>query len=88
MKVGWSVWGLKIDPKRSRKKIKNDIEKRRKKNSDKKSIKSAKKSAFAPARKKSHLFSPAVGSGRRKGRGACGGIKGGLHNNIKQDVTI
>ena len=32
--------------------------------------------------------SGAVGSGRRKGRGACGGIKGGLHNNIKQYVTI
>ena len=82
------MWELKIDPKRSRKKIKNDIEKRRKKNSDKKSIKSAKKSVFAPARKKSHLWLPAFGSGRRKGRGACGGIKGGLHNNIKQYVTI
>ena len=53
MKVGGSVWELKIDPKRSRKKIKNDIEKRRKKNSDKKSIKSAKKSAFGPARETS-----------------------------------
>ena len=86
--MGGSVWELKIDPKRSRKKIKNDIEKRRKKNSDKKSIKSAKKSAFGPARGASHLYPPAVGSGRRKGRGACGGIKGGLHNNIKQYVTI
>ena len=80
--------GAQNRPQEVPEKIKNDIEKRRKKNSDKKSIKSAKKSAFAPARKKSHLFSPAVGSGRRKGRGACGGIKGGLHNNIKQYVTI
>ena len=53
MRVGEGAWELKIDPKRSRKKIKNDIEKRRKKNSDKKSIKSAKKSAFGPARETS-----------------------------------
>ena len=53
LRIGGSVWELKIDPKRSRKKIKNDIEKRRKKNSDKKSIKSAKKSAFGPARETS-----------------------------------
>ena len=81
MKVGGSVWELKIDPKRSRKKIKNDIEKRRKKDSDKKSIKSAKKSAFAPARKKSHLFSPAVGSGRERsteGAWRLWGDKGGF----------
>ena len=70
MRVGGSVWELKIDPKRSRKKIKNDIEKRRKKNSDKKSIKSAKKSAFGPAREtsppKATFWLPAVGSGRER----------------------
>ena len=33
--VGGSVWELKIDPKRLREEIKNDIEKRRKKNKQK-----------------------------------------------------
>ena len=90
--------GAQNRPQEVPEKIKNDIEKRRKKNSDKKSIKSAKKNAFGPARETSppnlspdgasHLYPGAVGSGRRKGRGACGGIKGGLHNNIKQYVTI
>ena len=44
MRVGRSVWELKIDPKRFREEIKNDIEKRRKKRDEKKSIKSDKKS--------------------------------------------
>ena len=43
MRVGGSVWELKIDPKRLREEIKNDIEKRRKKKDEKKSIKSDKK---------------------------------------------
>ena len=42
--VGTSVWELKIDPKRLREEIKNDIERRRKKKDEKKSIKSDKKS--------------------------------------------
>ena len=33
--VGGSVWELKIDPKRLREEIKNDIEKRRKKKNEK-----------------------------------------------------
>ena len=36
MKVGRSVWELKIDPKRFREEIKNDIEKQRKKREEKK----------------------------------------------------
>ena len=44
MRVGGSIWELKIDPKRLRKEIKNDIEKRRKKRDEKKSIKSDKES--------------------------------------------
>ena len=40
--MGGSVWELKIDPKRLREEIKNDIEKRRKKRDEKKSIKSDK----------------------------------------------
>ena len=36
MKVGGSVWELKIDHKRLREEIKNDIEKRRKKRDEKK----------------------------------------------------
>ena len=79
MRVGGSACELKIDPKRLRKKIKNDIEKRRKKNSDKKSIKSAKKSAFGPARdippelKPRWGEPPLVTSGRRRvdGRGVA-----------------
>ena len=43
LRVGGSAWKLKIDPKRLRKKIKNDIEKRRTKIGDKKSIKDHKK---------------------------------------------
>ena len=42
-RVGGSVWELKIDPKRPRKKINNDIENRRTKIGDKKSIKDHKK---------------------------------------------
>ena len=45
MRVGGSAWELKIDPKRLRKKIKNDIEKRRTKRGEKKSIKNDKKSS-------------------------------------------
>ena len=41
--MGGSVWELKIDPKRVREVIRNDIEKRRKKKDGKKSIKSDKK---------------------------------------------
>ena len=44
MRVGGSVWELKIDPKRLREEIKNDIEKRRTKRHEKKSIKNDKKS--------------------------------------------
>ena len=36
MRVGRSVWELKIDPKRLREEIKNDIEKRRKKRDEQK----------------------------------------------------
>ena len=43
--VGGSVWELKIDPKRLRKEIKNDIERRRKKIDENKSIKNDKKSS-------------------------------------------
>ena len=42
VRVGGSVWELKIDRKRLREEIKNDIEKRRKKKYFKKSIKSDK----------------------------------------------
>ena len=35
LKVGWSVWEFKIDPKRLREEIKNDVEKRRKKINEK-----------------------------------------------------
>ena len=41
--MGGSVWELKIDPKRLREEIKNDIEKRRKKINEKNNIKSDKK---------------------------------------------
>ena len=44
LRVGGSVWELKIDPKRLREEIKNDIERRRKKKYEKKSITSDKKS--------------------------------------------
>ena len=44
MRVGGSIWELKIDPKRFRKEIKNDIERRRTKRDEKKSIKNDKKS--------------------------------------------
>ena len=43
MRVGGSVWELKIHPKRLREEIKVDIEKRRKKKDEKKTIKSDKK---------------------------------------------
>ena len=43
-RVGGSVWELKIDPKRLREEIKNDIERRRKKRSEKKTIENDKKS--------------------------------------------
>ena len=43
MRVGGSAWELKIDPKRVRKKIKYDIEKRRTKRGEKKSINNDKK---------------------------------------------
>ena len=43
LRVGGSVWDVKIDPKRLRKEIKNIIEKRRTKIGDKKSIKDHKK---------------------------------------------
>ncbi len=39
------VWELKIDPKRLRKEIKNEIEKRRTKRNEKKSINNDKKSS-------------------------------------------
>ena len=42
---GGSVWELKIDPKRFREKIKNDIEKQRNKRDEKKSLKGDKKSS-------------------------------------------
>ena len=45
MRVGGSVWELKIDPKRLRKEIKNDIERRRQKIDEKKTIKSDKKNS-------------------------------------------
>ena len=45
LKVGGSVWELKIDPKRLREEIKNDSEKQRKKRDEKKSLKSDKKSS-------------------------------------------
>ena len=45
MRVGGSVWELKIDPKGFRKKIKTDIETRIKKINEKKSIKNHKKSS-------------------------------------------
>ena len=45
MRVGRSVWELKIDPKRLREEIKNDIEKRRKKRDEQKSIENDKKSS-------------------------------------------
>ena len=45
MRVGGSAWELKIDTRRLRKKIKNDIEKRRKKRGEKKSIENDKKSS-------------------------------------------
>ena len=40
--VGGSVWELKIDPKRLREEIKNDIEKKERKTKNKKNIKSDK----------------------------------------------
>ena len=43
MRVGGSVWELKIDPKRLREEIKNDIEKRRKKKTKKKASRATKK---------------------------------------------
>ena len=45
LRVGGSVWELKIDPKRFREKIKNDIEERRTKRSEKESINNEKKSS-------------------------------------------
>ena len=45
MKVGRPVWEFKIDPKRLREEIKNDIEKRRKKRDEHKSINGDKKSS-------------------------------------------
>ena len=45
LRVGGSAWEFKIDPKRFRKKIKNDIENRRTKRGEKKSIKNDKKSS-------------------------------------------
>ena len=44
LRVARSVWELKIDPKRFRKEIKNDIERRRSKIDEKKTIKNDKKS--------------------------------------------
>ena len=44
MRVGGSAWELKIDPKRLREEIKNDIERRRQKIDEKKSIENDKKS--------------------------------------------
>ena len=44
LRVGGSIWELKIDPKRLREEIKNDIERRRNKRDEKKSIKSNKAS--------------------------------------------
>ena len=44
LRVGGSVWEFKIDPKRFREEIKNDIEKRRKKRDENKSLKGGKKS--------------------------------------------
>ena len=44
MRVGGSVWEFKIDPKRLREEIKNDIEIRRQKIDEKKTIKNDKKS--------------------------------------------
>ena len=44
LRVGGSAWELKIDPKRFREKIKNDIEKRNTKRDENKSIKNDKKS--------------------------------------------
>ena len=43
MRVGGSAWEFKIDPKRLRKKIKNDIEKRRKKGDEKKTSRTTKR---------------------------------------------
>ena len=45
LRVGGSVWELKIDPKRLREKIKNDIEMRRTKRGEEKGIKSDKRSS-------------------------------------------
>ena len=45
MRVGGSAWELKIDPKRLRKKIENDIGKRRTNISENKSTKGDKKSS-------------------------------------------
>ena len=44
MRVGGSIWELKINPKRLREEIKNDIERRRWNIDEKKTIKSDKKS--------------------------------------------
>ena len=43
--MGGSVWELKIDPKRLREGLKNDIEQRRKKRDEKKRLKGDKKSS-------------------------------------------
>ena len=45
MRVGGSVWELKIDPKRLREEIKHDIEQLRKKKDENKSLKGDKKSS-------------------------------------------
>ena len=45
MRVGGSVWELKIDPKRLREEIKNDIEKQRKKRDEHKNFKGEQKTA-------------------------------------------
>ena len=45
LKVGGSVWELKIDPKRLREEIKTDIEKQRKNRDENKSLKGDKKSS-------------------------------------------
>ena len=45
LRVGWSAWELKIDPKRLRKKIKTTSKKRITKRGEKKSIKNDKKSS-------------------------------------------
>ena len=44
MRVGGSVWELKIDPKRLREEIKSDIKKRRKNICEEKNIKNDKRS--------------------------------------------